>query len=310
MVSLSGRVWRLIFFVVPSSDIIIYGEHDKSKITMPEAAYHALLVLPTPLAEGTWACCLSLAAGSPECWVDGQIVVHEPDSTSPGVDTSVEESGFDGRENARADGSDLEYFDQTMSISDTGPDTSTYGANYGMPVGSFPTFEPSRRSSSSSPPSYPGSSQQELHRASSSSSSFSYTSYAVSTLATLPILSRVVPKLPFMPNLPLTLRLPCTLGPLMAPPPPPYEPLPFLLAYASGGSGMSKKMEKKLRKEAEREAQAIAYEESVAARYGIELRSPRKVSLGTVRTAIVAGLGEGAGWLGDGAGGMGKLMYE
>lgn len=34
------------------------------------------------------------------------------------------------------------------------------------------------------------------------------------------------------------------------------------------------------------------------------------VSLGTARTAIVAGLGEGAGGLGDGAGGMGKLMYE
>lgn len=48
----------------------------------------------------------------------------------------------------------------------------------------------------------------------------------------------------------------------------------------------------------------------MTARYGIELRTPRMVSLGTARTAIVAGLGEGAGVLGDGAGGMGKLMYE
>lgn len=63
----SGRVWRIIFFVVPSSDMIRYGEHDKSDITLPEAAYHGLLILPMPLAEGTWACCLSLAAGSPEC---------------------------------------------------------------------------------------------------------------------------------------------------------------------------------------------------------------------------------------------------
>lgn len=96
----------------------------------------------------------------------------------------------------------------------------------------------------------------------------------------------------------------------MAPPPPPYEPPPFLLAHVSGGGGMSKKMEKKLWKEAEREAQAIAYQERVASGYGINLRTPRMVSLGTARTAIVAGLGEGAGGLGDGAGGMGKLMYE
>lgn len=144
--------------------------------------------------------------------------MHEADSASRGVGTSVEESGFDERENARVDSPDLEYFDQTMPTFASGPGTSTGGANYGMPVRSFPTFKPSQRSSSSSPPSYPGSSQQELHRASSSSSSFSYTSYAVSTLATLPIPSRVVPKLPFMPSLPLTLRLPCTLIPLMAPP--------------------------------------------------------------------------------------------
>lgn len=73
---------------------------------------------------------------------------------------------------------------------------------------------------------------------------------------------------------------------------------------------MSKRMEKKLWKEADREAQAIAYHESVASRYGINLRTPRIVSLGVARTTIVAGLGEGAGALGDGAGGMGKLIYE
>lgn len=48
----------------------------------------------------------------------------------------------------------------------------------------------------------------------------------------------------------------------------------------------------------------------MAARYGIELRTPRMVSLGTARRAIVAGLGEGAEVFGDGASGMGKLMYE
>lgn len=163
MVFSSGRVWCLIFFVVPSSDMIRYGEHDKSNITLPEAAYHGLLILPMPLAEGTWACCLSLAAGSPECWVDGQIVVHEADSASRGVGTSVEESGFDERENTRVDSPDLEYFDQTMPTFASGPGTSTGGANYGMPVRSFPTFKPSQRSSSSSPPSYPCSSEEELH---------------------------------------------------------------------------------------------------------------------------------------------------
>lgn len=63
---------------------------------------------------------------------------------------------------------------------------------------------------------------------------------------------------------------------------------------------MNKKMKKRLRKEAEREAQARLR----------ELRTPRKVSLGTARTAIVAGLGEGAAWLGIRAGSVGKLMYE
>lgn len=38
-----GRVWRLISFVVPSSKFIFYGEYDKSNITVPEAAYHAML---------------------------------------------------------------------------------------------------------------------------------------------------------------------------------------------------------------------------------------------------------------------------
>lgn len=311
-----GRVWRLIFFVVPPPETILSGEYGKSNnTTIPEGAYHALPLLPTPLAQGAWACCLSLAAGSPECWVDGRVVVNEPDSASRDGDTSVAESGFDERETARTDDSGLEYFDQTISSStgdsadriSSGPDNSTGLTQYGAPGGSLPNLEPSRRASSSLPPPSPTSpSQQTSHP---SSSSFSYLSSAHSTLATLPILSWVVPKPPGTPGptQPLTLRLMCTQGPLLAPAPPPYEPLPSLLAHASvGGGGTSKKTEKKLRKEAEREA----HEESAAARNGIEQRTPTIVSPGVARTAIVAGLGEGTGWLDGGGGGVGKLMYE
>lgn len=81
----------------------------------------------------------------------------------------------------------------------------------------------------------------------------------------------------------------------MAPPPPPYESQPSLLAHASGGGGFSKKTEKKLRMETEREAKAIAYEESMTARSGIDLRTPTIVSLGVARTTVVFGLGKGAG---------------
>lgn len=254
--------------------------------------------------------------------MDGRIVVYEPDSASRAGDTRVAESSFDGRENARTDDSDLEYFDQTLSSStgnsadrtSSGPDNSTGLTQYGTPMGSLPNLEPSRHSSSSLPPTNPNSpSQQTSHPSStsSSSSSFSYISYAHSTFATLPLLSWVVPKPPDTSTQPLTLRLMCTQGPLLAPPPPPYEALPPLLAHASGGGGgTGKKTEKKQRKEAEREAQVIAHEESAAARHGIELRTPTTASPGVARTAIVAGLGEGTGWLDGGGGGMGKLMYE
>lgn len=245
--------------------------------------------------------------------MDGRIVVNEPDSASRGGDTRVAESGFDGRETARTDDSELEYFDQTISSStgdrtSSGPDTSTGLTQYGSPEGSLPNLDPSRRASSSLPPTSPNSSSQQTSHpssSSSSSSSFSYISYAHSTLATLPLLSWVVPKPPDTPTQPLALRLMCTQGPLLAPPPPPYEALPPLLAHASGGGGGGGGTDKKTEKRLRKEAQVVAHDESA-----IELRTPTTASPGVARTAIVAGLGEGTGWLDGGEGGMGKLMYE
>lgn len=151
--------------------------------------------------------------------------MHGPFSASHDEDMSVAESA-----------SGLEC----MSASASSPDTSTGLAYYGTPIGSF---RPSNHHGAQVCPYH--------HRIPAQHSSKNTTPLRLFHSLIRPTQfqpSRRCPSYPL--NLPLTLRLPCT---------PPYEPLPLLLAHASGGGGMSKKMEKKLRKEAELEAQAIAY---------------------------------------------------
>lgn len=133
---------------------------------------------------------------------------------------------------------------ECMSASASSPDTSTGLAYYGTPIGSF---RPSNHHGAQVCPYH--------HRIPAQHSSKNTTPLRLFHSLIRPTQFQPSRRCPsYSLNLPLTLRLPCTLGPLMAPPPPPYEPLPLLLAHASGGGRMSKKTEKKLRKEAEREA--------------------------------------------------------
>lgn len=76
----TGRLWQLTFFVVPS--LYPYLSTTPPSVSeeqrIPYAAISSLRALDHPPAPGMWACCLTTAPGSPQCWLDSRVVVKRP----------------------------------------------------------------------------------------------------------------------------------------------------------------------------------------------------------------------------------------
>ncbi|EJC98547.1 uncharacterized protein FOMMEDRAFT_161361 [Fomitiporia mediterranea MF3/22] len=84
-----GRLWQLIFFVVPplpskdSPPKTNPYSPPSTPSNVPRAAIDAARALSVP--PGSWALCLALLEGSAQCYAEARLLVNEPSSNSPDV---------------------------------------------------------------------------------------------------------------------------------------------------------------------------------------------------------------------------------
>ncbi|EJD03581.1 uncharacterized protein FOMMEDRAFT_27528 [Fomitiporia mediterranea MF3/22] len=84
-----GRLWQLLFFVVPplpSKDSPPKSNSSSTPSTpsnVPRAAIDAAHALSVP--PGSWALCLALLEGSAQCYAEARLLVNEPSSDSSNV---------------------------------------------------------------------------------------------------------------------------------------------------------------------------------------------------------------------------------